>query len=176
MFCKELNELNRGLQLICSAIKKQRLFSLLEFFILSIYFYSYCWLSSLPLFSSRFTHSRSSQICRVPPSPQLLLPPLIPPLLPALLPLPLPPLLLLGISRVCAHLLLCESNKGPTRLSFPFSHCNNTRHYTGADAAMPWVVLLLVLGEVIIGKVYRKQNRRRETEKLTDSCCYCGLY
>src|SRR6218665_2835672 len=164
MFCKELNELNRGLQLICSSIKKQRLFSLLDFFILSIYFYSYCWLSSLPLFSSRSTHSRFSQICRVPPSPQLFLP-------------PLPPLPLLGISRVCAHLLLCESNKGPTRLSFPFSHCNNTRHYTGADAAMPWVVLLLVLGEVIIGKVYRKQNRRRE--KLTDSCCcccWCGLY
>jgi len=51
---------------------------------------------------------------------------------------------LVGISRACAHLLLCEWNMFPG-LTFPRAHCYNNRQCTAAVAAMPSVVPLLLL-------------------------------
>src|SRR6218665_1817727 len=65
-----------------------------------------------------------------------------------------------GISRACAHLLKCVS----PGLTFPIAHCYNTRQCTAAIAAMPWVVLLLLLGEGIIGKL-KKRNRQTHTDR-----------
>jgi len=61
-------------------------------------------------------------------------------------------LVAIGISRVCAHLFLWESNVSPGP-SYSRSHCYNTRQCIAALAAMPSAVPLLFLREVIIGKV-----------------------
>jgi len=69
----------------------------------------------------------------------------------------------LGISRACAHLLLCEWHMS-SGLTFPCAHCYNTVQCAAAVAAMPSVVPLLLLGEGIIGKL-KKRNRQTDTER-----------
>src|SRR6218665_3665242 len=51
-------------------------------------------------------------------------------------------------------------------LHFPRSHCYNNRQCT---AAMPLVIKLLLLGEGIVGKVYKRRitDRDRKTDRQT---------
>jgi len=70
---------------------------------------------------------------------------------------------LAGISRVCAHLLLCELNMAPG-LSFPRSLCNNTRHYSGAAAAIALGHPVADFRGGIIGEVYRRNRTDRDRQ------------
>jgi len=56
-------------------------------------------------------------------------------------------------------------------LSYPRAHCNNTRQFTAAVAAMLSVDQLLLLGEGIIGK-FKKETAPTHTDRQTDSCCW----
>ena len=69
----------------------------------------------------------------------------------------------MGISRVCAHLFLWESNVS-LGLSYPRSHCYNTCQCIAALVAMPSVVPLLLLEEGIIGK-FRRETGQTETDR-----------
>src|SRR6218665_2401459 len=75
-----------------------------------------------------------------------------------------------GISRACAHLLKCVS----PGLTFPIAHCYNTRQCTAAIAAMPCVVLLLMLGEGIIGKLHKRNRTDRYRQTDSYRCCLLG--
>ena len=63
-------------------------------------------------------------------------------------------------------------------LNFTRAHCYNTRQCTAAIAVMPLVVKLQLLGEGIVGKVYKRKriDRERKTDRSTVAAASAAYY
>ena len=66
----------------------------------------------------------------------------------------------------------------PPHLNFHRAHCYNIRQCAATIAAMPLAVKLLLLGEGIVGKVYKRNRTDREikTDRQTVAAAGAAYY